>query len=75
MKWPHVPHSNEREFTPDDPGLIRASIMRDVHLGQRGRSLEVRLFGSGRISVMVHPCVTGGSTMLSVTDKSRCAAR
>lgn len=75
MKWPHVPHTNERKSTPDDSGPIRASIMRDMHLGQRGCSLEVRLFGSGRISVMVHPCVTGGSTTLSVTDKSRCAAR
>ena len=38
---PHLGHSNRRCSKPIGPGLMRASIMRDVQCEQRGRSMNV----------------------------------
>lgn len=37
----HAGHSNRRCSKPIGPGLMRASIMRDVQCQQRGRSMGV----------------------------------
>jgi hypothetical protein len=37
----HLGHSNRRYSRPIGPGLMRASIMRDVQCEQRGRSMGV----------------------------------
>ena len=37
----HAGHSNRRCSKPIGPGLMRASIMRDVQCKQRGRSMGV----------------------------------
>ena len=38
----HLGHLNRRCSKPMGPGLMRASIMRDVQWEQRGRSIGVR---------------------------------
>ena len=38
----HLGHSNRRCSKPMGPGLMRASIMRDVQREHRGRSMDVR---------------------------------
>src|SRR5205807_7688865 len=37
----HLEHSNQRCSNPMGPGLVRASIMRDVQREQRGRLMDV----------------------------------
>jgi len=37
----HLGHSNRRCSKPIGPGLMRASIMRDVQCEHRGRSMRV----------------------------------
>jgi hypothetical protein len=37
----HTGHSNQRCSNPTEPGLMRASIMRDVQREQRGRLMDV----------------------------------
>jgi hypothetical protein len=37
----HLGHSNKRCSKPKGPGLMRASIMRDVQCEHRGRSIGV----------------------------------
>lgn len=65
----HLGQSNSRCSNPIGPGLTLASVIRDVHCGQRGRSIGVSRDGGENWDFdMTPPCKGGSVTELSVTD-------
>jgi hypothetical protein len=67
----HLGHSNRRCSKPMGLGLMRASIMRIVQRGQRGRSMDLSDGPEKLACGMALPCIGRERAALSVTGNCR----